>query len=564
MSLSVNYSFFGNGNWSIDATSGSLTGGGTVEAYVPEGSVIEAAYLYQSRYFSEPVATDVTMDGQVIAAGDFTHLGTTAGLDAFRADVTDLVTAEIGNGGAMPFDFEMETSASNVDGYQLVVVYSNPNEDERSIVLADGFSATGGDSFAVTFPEAIDTTVDGFEALMSLGIGFGYQGGSQYSTIDVDGRRLTTSAGGFDDGDGGNGGLITAGGLGDDPTNPFDPFATPANSNTDDELYDLAQGNGVDAAPFITNGATNLLIETENPSNDDNIFFVGFNILGEAVADSDENDRPDARNDDYSVVFSRSLFDLDVLGNDVDADQDDMLEVVGYDDSNTTGTVVMNDDGTFDYTPVYGFVGPDTFSYTISDGELTDTAVVTIQVECPILIVDRAGLNYLEGCEGPNLMRGLRGDDEIHGNDGMDQIYGNADDDSLYGGAARDFVNGGVGNDWIDGGTENDTLIGGLGADVMLLGEGSDKLRGGAAGFEGDGYADVFVLDTLDNGVDTITDFEVGLDLIDLNGAGYEVSTFDNRVRIDIDGGGAIVLQGVSADEYASVDSIFVEDVPLL
>ncbi|WP_146343891.1 calcium-binding protein [Phaeobacter marinintestinus] len=558
MSLSVNYSYFGNGNWSIDAVGGSATGGGVVEAIVPAGSTVEAAFLYQSRYSYNTTAAGVFFDGEAIGAAEFTHLGSNGDLDAFRTDVTAQVQAAIGAGGVDPYEFNISTNATEVDGYQLVVVYSNDNEAEQSIVLADGFSDSDGDDFSVAFPEAIDTTVEGFQALMSLGIGFGYQGVSQYSTVSVDGRLLTSSAGGFDDGYGANGGLITAGGIGDDPENPVDPFALPADSFTDDELYDLAQGNGVDANPFLSNGATSIFVETENPSNDDNIFFVGFNITGEAVADTDENDRPDARDDDYGVVYSRSLFSLDVLANDVDADVDDVLSITGYDDSATVGAVTMNPDGTFDYVPVYGFVGTDTFTYEIWDGELADTATVTIDVECPVLIVDRAGLDYLEGCIGPNIMRGLRGDDYILGRSGQDEIYGNDGNDELFGEEGRDYVNGGFGEDSIDGGEANDVLIGGWHADTLMLGEGSDRLRGGGSDLGGDGYADVFVLDTLNNGTDVIQDFEIGLDMIDLNGAAYEVSYRPDRVVIDIEDGGSIALAGVTADEYNSVDTIFV------
>jgi hypothetical protein len=48
------------------------------------------------------------------------------------------------------------------------------------------------------------------------------------------------------------------------------------------------------------------------------------------------------------------------------------------------GTVVVNPDGTFVYTPPTGFIGLDTFDYTIVDsGALSDTATVTINVRDP-------------------------------------------------------------------------------------------------------------------------------------------------------------------------------------
>ena len=45
-------------------------------------------------------------------------------------------------------------------------------------------------------------------------------------------------------------------------------------------------------------------------------------------------------------------------------------------------TVVVNPDGSFDYTPVAGFIGVDSFDYTITDTSgVTDDATVSINVQ---------------------------------------------------------------------------------------------------------------------------------------------------------------------------------------
>ena len=84
-------------------------------------------------------------------------------------------------------------------------------------------------------------------------------------------RRLTGCAGGNDDGGfvAADGLLMTAGGVGDSPTNPA-PNCT--NDDQDDELYNLALGNSANASPFITAGDTFLRLLTQNPSNNDNVF----------------------------------------------------------------------------------------------------------------------------------------------------------------------------------------------------------------------------------------------------------------------------------------------------
>ncbi|WP_246335774.1 beta strand repeat-containing protein [Azomonas macrocytogenes] len=61
-------------------------------------------------------------------------------------------------------------------------------------------------------------------------------------------------------------------------------------------------------------------------------------------------------------------------------------------DSPTNGTVVVNEDGTFTYTPNEGFVGEDSFTYTITDADGdTSTATVTITVsptDVPLAVDD--------------------------------------------------------------------------------------------------------------------------------------------------------------------------------
>lgn len=122
-----------------------------------------------------------------------------------------------------------------------------------------------------------------------------------------------------------------------------------------------------------------------------------------------------------------------------------------------------------------------------------------------------------------------------------DEIYGYGGNDKLYGYA---------GDDTLDGGTGNDTLKGGVG---------DDELTGGAG-------ADVFVFNDYDNeGADTITDFEDGVDTIkiytdsgltfsdltinDLGSAGTEITWGD---------GTTITLEGVDHTLIDSSDFAFI------
>ncbi|MAP54255.1 MAG: hypothetical protein CL605_05075, partial [Altibacter sp.] len=93
------------------------------------------------------------------------------------------------------------------------------------------------------------------------------------------------------------------------------------------------------------------------------------------------NNDPPVANADTNTTQKNVPVDGNVLPNDYDPDGDPITVTANTDPSN--GTVVINPDGTYTYTPNTDFVGEDTFTYTICDNgtpALCDTATVTIQV----------------------------------------------------------------------------------------------------------------------------------------------------------------------------------------
>lgn len=86
---------------------------------------------------------------------------------------------------------------------------------------------------------------------------------------------------------------------------------------------------------------------------------------------------------------------------------------------------------------------------------------------------------------------------------GIEHVVATTFNDILTGDGASNTLTGLAGNDTLNGGAGNDTMDGGTGADL---------LRGGAD-------ADTFEFNTGD-GPDTIIDFEVGTDTIDLSATG--------------------------------------------
>jgi Ca2+-binding RTX toxin-like protein len=114
-------------------------------------------------------------------------------------------------------------------------------------------------------------------------------------------------------------------------------------------------------------------------------------------------------------------------------------------------TLVFNPDGSFTYTPTFGFLGVATFTYTATDGGgAFAPATVSITVE------ERA--ETLDGTPGNDTINGFGLDDILNG------LGGN---DSLNGDDGNDILNGGEGDDDLSGGRDTDTYFGGAGYDII-------------------------------------------------------------------------------------------------
>jgi len=201
--------------------------------------------------------------------------------------------------------------------------------------------------------------------------------------------------------------------------------------------------------------------------------------------------------------------------------------------------------------------------------------------------------NRITGSDGANRIRAGGGDDMIFGRDGDDTVNGNSGDDMIEGGAGLDFLSGDDGNDMLFGGDENDQLrgdggddhmegggardriIGKSGADMIMGDEANDKLFGnsgddiiiGGVGKDvmtGGSGVDTFVLAAGDQ-VDTIRDFEVGEDLIDLSAYGFAnfaevealISDKNGRAQINLVGSDDVVrLSGVVKADLTDADFV--------
>ena len=163
-------------------------------------------------------------------------------------------------------------------------------------------------------------------------------------------------------------------------------------------------------------------------------------------------------------------------------------------------------------------------------------------------LIGNLGPNVIEGTVKKDFLIGSRANDSFYGSLGNDQINGKRGDDILEGGPGRDHLHGNAGNDRIHGGAGQDTINGGRGNDILAGGSGMDSFS----------FRQLRAKE-----VNTILDFEVGIDKIIRLGSTEQASFFDRIVDTDAGArftattGGQILFKGVSVERLKNAESIF-------
>ena len=279
--------------------------------------------------------------------------------DVFNFSLNDGETA-IENGGVLPND-------SDADGNTLTAVLASDVSNGTLALNGDGtFSYTpnatftGTDTFTYKAYDGIDysnvatvmLTVTSNNAPSAVDDVFNFNlndgetaienGGVLPNDSDADGNTLTAVLAS----DVSNGTLALNG----DGTFSYTPNATFTGTDT----FTYKAYDGID----YSNVATVMLTVTSNnaPSAVDDVF--NFNL-----------------NDGETAIENGG-----VLPNDSDADGNTLTAVLASDVSN--GTLALNGDGTFSYTPNATFTGTDTFTYRAYDGiEVSNIAQVSLTID---------------------------------------------------------------------------------------------------------------------------------------------------------------------------------------
>ncbi|MEO0939724.1 MAG: cadherin-like domain-containing protein [Pseudomonadota bacterium] len=238
----------------------------------------------------------------------------------------------------------------------------------------DGGNNTGVNVTDVFFDAPVDVVDNGEDGNDML------EGGEGNDTIFGEGGDDTLTGGAGEDVlSGGADADVIFGGAGDQVDGGAGGFNANPALNTDNDTLDLTGQGPFFVADRVADGNGNgfngtiVFVDGAGVPTGETITFTEIeNIIGEEV-----NRGPDAQ-DDIATVAEDGQVTIDVLGNDSDPDGDTLT---------ITEATVPADQGTVEivggqlvFTPAPNFNGDVTISYTISDGETTDSAEVAVTV----------------------------------------------------------------------------------------------------------------------------------------------------------------------------------------
>lgn len=168
----------------------------------------------------------------------------------------------------------------------------------------------------------------------------------------------------------------TAGVLANDTDPEGDPLTATLVSGPADGTLTLNPDGSFNYVPKSNfSGADSFTYKASDGSADSNVATVNINVVP-------VNQPPQSQNDAYSVNQGSTLTvapDSGVLANDTDVEGDPLTASLAVQPQH--GTVTLNADGSFSYTPAAGFSGTDGFAYVANDGASNgNVAAVTITV----------------------------------------------------------------------------------------------------------------------------------------------------------------------------------------
>ena len=232
-----------------------------------------------------------------------------------------------------------------------------------------------------------------------------------------------------------------------------------------------------------------------------------------------------------------------IAGNDLAGKEDNAEDTVRYQGFGitlkATGTDEKDGVGTDQLVRVETIEGDANTDNTI-DG--SDATSASFNVD-----LDNQSLN-INVTDGPILDRTVINFKNVIGTSDADIIIDSSLNNDLQGKQGADTITTSEGNDTVSGGDGNDTIVADLGEDVLSGGNGNDLFVLG-----GDGQ--VFFTQSGDKDFATITDFESGVDKIQLLGVREDYTFTANSISSNNDGDLIAVVQG-DFDSSKDVDFV--------
>ena len=137
----------------------------------------------------------------------------------------------------------------------------------------------------------------------------------------------------------------------------------------------LQADGGFTYTPAADYSGTDSFTYTANDGSGDS------NVASVSIAIAATNVSPVATGDSFSGAHAPlSVARPGVLANDTDADGDSLSAILVAGPAH--GTIALEANGAFTYTPAAGFPGADSFSYKANDGQADSNVAVVSRLDC--------------------------------------------------------------------------------------------------------------------------------------------------------------------------------------
>jgi len=363
------------------------------------------------------LANDSDLDGDALTASVFT--GPANGTLTLSADGSFLYTPNTGFAGTDTFTYAANDSSEAATAVVTITVndivqpplthgdaYSVAEDAVLNVGVSRGVLANDFDPQGTTITAEVITPPQHGQLILQADGSFQYTPNANYHGSDSFTYRATNAAGESTEGSA----SIVVETVNDAPDAGDDSFTVAAGGSLQTTAATGVQANDsdIDSSPLTTillqgpaHGTLDIAADgsfTYTPAAgytgaDEFIYQLNDGMANSQVArasiavtpaiEAPQNTRSNVHNDHFAVTADMPLTvnaDSGVLVNDHDAQGDVMLASLFGGPQH--GTVVLNTDGSFTYTPEAGYLGTDSFLYWVNDGQVQSAlAAVTLVIE---------------------------------------------------------------------------------------------------------------------------------------------------------------------------------------